>query len=973
MSRPENHPESLERPGSPVPASAPEHATSSIKQKREKKNKGGRNHEKLPETDFDRCMRLLLSKYRDAFEHAGTGKSPGVRERRKDVLNKVMHEVHFQFDWYFDPRRAQNAVHPPMAGLKPYDPEVPNVVPSGLTPEEDKEYVARDKKLRKCARDKLDYMVTKPKAGQNTHSSTTQAKKEAFDFGAILDPKPVPRSRAAWQEWQVRSDEKERISKIVESEFWKDVECGAEQPAEKVPLVYRQRKTREMFMQLPDDERELWAQAALDDKAVKVEQHKKLTEVHGEPTPEQRQMALERVGEVLSKLMDEALSRAGVHMLAYVYGPMPKDNGALGCLTYCSGRTNDTTPVFFTKKMPDANKQHRARIMRFANLCFTAADIEKARPSSDSPMLSTIQKHTDEIEVGNDHAQDSDDITMSQGPPASTPTGKPMPEQQQRSEKRKRNAGRTSNSRRKARGTKRRVPTSDDEDDSDESDESAAEEGSGDDGEGSEDDEEASGQSEGEDEPQAKRVRISSYEIAQEDRMARNKELLVELGLDKPFFEEPTPPRRAKRTVKSTTSQAGPPRRSLRNARAAQVDTGATPPGSPAPPPAASPAEPIPTSSVLAPSPPAPSPSPPAPPASPPAPSPSPVPPQRPNLPARDLTKAPAAASDVEATLDAIAEANRIAVTAPAWFSYPHEVLRDKDNSLGMEWQSLVAEWTLLDGECRFAQPMLPLPKGTGKAERPIILSAWMKRGYLTKVKGGINATHASMLLLKREDLKAHVTSFNAWWQFLQPDWRAQTSPAAYEGNDFGVLNTRGQTGWVLIIACLWWWGTCLAGEDCSTQAKGDWRRKVADVLLMLRVKVVLIQMLPRNVHMLERWDRHCRCRCAGIIVRLLEQGKEDSSEVWVTSSSFRFRPDIVPEKDNQNQWIDVAPTTRDIGTGRERCRQRGPPQKNAIAFGIGQAYALVCAQRPRIENPKDRTPPVAAHKVILWDAGVPE
>ncbi|KIY60770.1 hypothetical protein CYLTODRAFT_447940 [Cylindrobasidium torrendii FP15055 ss-10] len=138
---------------------------------------------------------------------------------------------------------------------------------------------------------------------------------------------------------------------------------------------------------------------------------------------------------------------------------------------------------------------------------------------------------------------------------------------------------------------------------------------------------------------------------------------------------------------------------------------------------------------------------------------------------------------------------------------------------------------------------MTALPKGTGAAERPKILSSWMQKGYLKKTKGGLDATHANMLVLEPENLKTHVQSFNAWWKFLQPEWREETAVEAYTGSDFGVLNTRGQTGWILIVACLWWWGTTLAGaEDSSTQAKGDWRKALTDTLKMLRLDSVSYQ-----------------------------------------------------------------------------------------------------------------------------------
>ncbi|KIY60597.1 hypothetical protein CYLTODRAFT_460646 [Cylindrobasidium torrendii FP15055 ss-10] len=319
--------------------------------------------------------------------------------------------------------------------------------------------------------------------------------------------------------------------------------------------------------------------------------------------------------------------------------------------------------MHFSKKMSQANKQHRGHIMKFANLCFTLADIERARPSSDSPLL--MGGHQDEIDVGHNEGQDAGMATSSIPPSSPAPEATPQPHPS--GKKRKRSATSLPKSKSKSKtGRGRRAADDDDETDSDSGESgSEAEESAGSDAgqEGDESGDEASP-------PPAKRVHVSQYERNREEQIKKNKALFVELGLDKPAFSDPPPKKRQRSTV---SNPPAPNHRTLRSQKEQPpVASGDTPP-------TPTHESPLPASVSVAP----------AASTTPAVPTPA----ATPSVP----TPAAAATQDVDATLDAIAEASRLAVTAPTWFSYPHEVLRDKDAVLGADWKILVAEWTLLD------------------------------------------------------------------------------------------------------------------------------------------------------------------------------------------------------------------------------------------------------------------------------------
>lgn len=123
------------------------------------------------------------------------------------------------------------------------------------------------------------------------HVTTGRGRKEDDTSNLqLLEPtEQKGRARAAWQEWQVRNEDRDTINDSIALDFREDVDLGHEPPAKRVPLAYRQRKIRELFQQLPDDEREVWANAVIEEKNSKEEMKKTLEENLKNPSPEQRQ------------------------------------------------------------------------------------------------------------------------------------------------------------------------------------------------------------------------------------------------------------------------------------------------------------------------------------------------------------------------------------------------------------------------------------------------------------------------------------------------------------------------------------------------------------------------------------------------------------------------------------------------------------------------------------------------------------
>jgi hypothetical protein len=169
----------------------------------------------------------------------------------------------------------------------------------------------------------------------------------------------------------------------------------------------------------------------------------------------------------------------------------------------------------------------------------------------------------------------------------------------------------------------------------------------------------------------------------------------------------------------------------------------------------------------------------------------------------------------------------QVPAEAPAW-------LRDS-----------VADITKVDLGCHFAAvlaALIRLEKAVGyevgenkklpggkKLLRPQIISDWIKggRGQKTKKAPVIG------------DVDLHVAEWDAWWDGIQPDWRARNThgrwraDGTYEDNwDWGALDCSGVNGLLSAVAALYFWG--VAVRMGPEEKKTRWEQSVLDVVWVL-------------------------------------------------------------------------------------------------------------------------------------------
>lgn len=177
--------------------------------------------------------------------------------------------------------------------------------------------------------------------------------------------------------------------------------------------------------------------------------------------------------------------------------------------------------------------------------------------------------------------------------------------------------------------------------------------------------------------------------------------------------------------------------------------------------------------------------------------------------------------------------AKKLMVTSPAWFHDRYAKMADREGVLGEMWPALLAEWTLLEAGSEFTQggrnQALP-----GKSIRPGILNDWIDNGR-------IRESRLEMPRLTLPELKAFKGRYRAWWDSMQPAWRVRSGKYTWsqQGHDaeemFDILDLRGQNGWMSIVACLWWWGMCLADAEVTGAEKDEWEGALGDAVWTVR------------------------------------------------------------------------------------------------------------------------------------------
>lgn len=154
--------------------------------------------------------------------------------------------------------------------------------------------------------------------------------------------------------------------------------------------------------------------------------------------------------------------------------------------------------------------------------------------------------------------------------------------------------------------------------------------------------------------------------------------------------------------------------------------------------------------------------------------------------------------------------------SAPTWVVNALELFQTTE--LGDKWVRLVRAWLKFEQNAKFkANGRL------GTQHRPTHVHDWIQRARPASYHPEI------------EDLKKYATDFSAWWQSLQPYWRASDDvnrdiPRARE--EWGDIWRAGINGLLSVTAALFFWGHATRGQSSSAQSA--WLNALDDVIYVL-------------------------------------------------------------------------------------------------------------------------------------------
>ncbi|KAJ7678452.1 hypothetical protein B0H14DRAFT_2238840, partial [Mycena olivaceomarginata] len=139
-------------------------------------------------------------------------------------------------------------------------------------------------------------------------------------------------------------------------------------------------------------------------------------------------------------------------------------------------------------------------------------------------------------------------------------------------------------------------------------------------------------------------------------------------------------------------------------------------------------------------------------------------------------------------------------VDAPTWFQKGFTEVSWR--TLGPRYEEVLREFIAMEESMGFASDgKMKGLKGT--ATRPSQVGDWIRDG-----RGRTQAVRAIT------DIDAFETTWWAWWNSMQPDWRALWSSEGARvvpvGADWGPLAAAaatGQNGMLSVVATLYWWG----------------------------------------------------------------------------------------------------------------------------------------------------------------------
>ncbi|PPQ77171.1 hypothetical protein CVT26_008091 [Gymnopilus dilepis] len=152
---------------------------------------------------------------------------------------------------------------------------------------------------------------------------------------------------------------------------------------------------------------------------------------------------------------------------------------------------------------------------------------------------------------------------------------------------------------------------------------------------------------------------------------------------------------------------------------------------------------------------------------------------------------------------------------SPKWFADTLAMLRSPDLNKHPLWVDTVDKWAAFEAKEGYegAERLSP-------SFRPDAIGAWIQRRRSANYRPPI-------------DVPAYSAAFTKWWTTLQPGWRVLDDEVLVDkvDGDWSSLRRPGLNGMVSVLVALFYWGCAVDGD---AERVGDWQLAVKDCLLVL-------------------------------------------------------------------------------------------------------------------------------------------
>ncbi|KAJ7165387.1 hypothetical protein C8R46DRAFT_1035961 [Mycena filopes] len=329
-----------------------------------------------------------------------------VKERA--YLQKVCNEYHARISW-----RLEDHEEPE---LTPYDPEA---IVASETLDDDEEILKRKriKVLKGRIRRWFTYRIRRRRnlaSGLNPHKNPF-----ATLMNKLTGLSAPPKARQAYQQF-MRESYAEKIAPLVAAR-WADARANNEPgtAGRKEPKAgFRTVVAREVFGNLPDDERKAIGQRAKDEAAEAKKAYEAALKAPPSNKPVDRQRCIEALPDFLEPIFRGVYEHTGLHAMVVLGGPMPKYGGDLRTVNFAVGRNKAAAAVPCTQWAKERFNQQVLKFMTdYLGTAFDSSDCAAAAlPAADlNAAKYTIGDDDDVLDGDLSDPSDSDDSDSDSG------------------------------------------------------------------------------------------------------------------------------------------------------------------------------------------------------------------------------------------------------------------------------------------------------------------------------------------------------------------------------------------------------------------------------------------------------------------------------------------------------------------------------------------------------------------------------